>query len=239
MKYFKTGFVLLTFFYFMPPLHAQKTTIHILGAFEKDWHKNWLKREFGKKPTIYQVVEEDTNRVLRADSEKTASGLWHMLNVRPENQARLSWRWKVDNSLDNDTPQRTKKGDDYAARIYVVFEPHFVSWKTRAICYVWSASEPVGAIFKNPYTASVRHIVVESGKKNKSKWVAEKRNVLADYTKLFGKAPEMITAVAIMVDTDNSHQRATAWFDDIVLEVQPAASDTSKSKAPGVLFEFE
>lgn len=201
-------------------LQAQDTTHVLLGEFEPGWEQQWIERKVIRVATTYEVVsEDDSNQVLMGTSEKSASGLWRMLAVRPGRKAVLSWRWKVKDSLSKKTAERTKRGDDYAARVYVVFEPHFLSMKARAISYVWSANQPVGTEFKSPYSETISLFVLQSGDENKGEWMTEERDLLADYTEAFGKPPEFITAVAVMVDTDNSSQRAVSWFDDIALTV--------------------
>ncbi|MFQ5639410.1 MAG: DUF3047 domain-containing protein [bacterium] len=212
---------------------AQDSTYHLLGDFEKNWQQHWLERKIIGKSTVYEVVvEEDSNSVLMGKSAASASGLWRMLDIPAASRGTITWRWKVKKALSDNIRERSKRGDDYAARLFVVFEPHFLSWKTRALCYVWSANQPVGAEFKSPYTNSLRTIVVQSGNQNKGKWIKEKRNIIADYQKSFGKLPEMITAVAIMVDTDNSNQVALAWFDDIVVKVSKSEKASPRTNGP-------
>ncbi len=216
---------------------TQNSTIKSTEDFQKGWQQNWVERMVYDKPANYEVVEEDSNSVLMVVSENSASALWRMLEIQPGRRGKLSWSWKVENSLSGDAPEKSKKGDDYAARLYVVFEPNLVSWKTRSICYVWAAKEPVGRVFKSPYANSVAIVVVQSGDKNKNKWIEEERNIIFDYQKIFGKSPEMITALAIMVDTDNSHQSAYTWFDDINLEVSEVETDSTQKNKPDVKFD--
>ncbi|MFQ5652353.1 MAG: DUF3047 domain-containing protein [bacterium] len=206
--------------YNAPPGVAQPTRITLLGDFKKDWQKEWVERKLSARPTKYRVkVAKDSNQVLQAMSIESASALWRPLQIRPGRIGKLFWRWKIDIPLTKNTIEKSKQGDDYAARLYVVFEPHLVSWKTRALCYVWAAREPTGTIYRSPYALSVAMVVVQSGKENKGEWQSEQRDFIADYKKAFGKPPEMVTAVALMVDTDNTVQEAQTWFDDIRIEV--------------------
>ncbi len=198
---------------------GQNASYKLLGDFLDTWTDNWIARRADDKPAKYQVVQEDTNLVLQISSHNSVSVLWRMLNLKSTKVGKISWRWKIEKSLSKKNEEKTKIGDDYAARLFVVFEPHLVSWKTRALCYVWAAKEPVGSVYRNPYAKSVGTIVVESGNKQKRKWITEERNFISDYVKIFRDTPEMISAVAIMVDTDNTGQKATAWFDDIVLQL--------------------
>jgi hypothetical protein len=128
-----------------------------------------------------------------------------------------------------------KQSDDYAARVYVAFkyDPARVSIWNRVkygvikmlygeypphagINYVWATREPVGASAWNAYTDRVRMIVVHSGPEDVGRWVTESRNVLDDYRAAFNEEPPPIAGVAIMTDGDNTGERATAWYGDIL-----------------------
>jgi len=57
---------------------------------------------------------------------------------------------------------------------------------------------------------------VESGVERVNQWVSEERNVYEDYKKAFGDEPPLISGVAIMTDTDNTGESATAYYGDII-----------------------
>jgi hypothetical protein len=218
MKLVRSSWI-LAFILFALPLLAQNSGVKLLGDFEKGWEKHWMERKLAPRPTQFTVVEMDDNQVLQAESHQAASGIWRMLEIHPGKTGKLSWRWKIDNNLSLKGTEKNKLYDDYAARVFVVFEPHFLSWKTKALCYVWASKENVGSMYRSPYAESVGTIVLQSGSANKGKWMTEQRDVIADYQRVFGQAPEMITGVAIMVDTDNSGELALSWFDDLILDV--------------------
>ena len=88
-------------------------------------------------------------------------------------------------------------------------------WRTRAINYVWSSNQSVGSSWPNAFTGRARMVAVESGAAKAGRWVDERRDVLADYRRLFGSDPGDVDAVAIMTDTDNTGLSATAWYGDI------------------------
>ncbi len=81
----------------------------------------------------------------------------------------------------------------------------------------WAGNEAVGSVYPSPYASSFATVVLESGDEHSGQWVTERRDFVADFRSIFGKTQEMVTAIAIMVDTDNTDSRATAWFDDIVI----------------------
>jgi hypothetical protein len=125
--------------------------------------------------------------------------------------------------LDGNRKEREKRGDDFAARVFVIFDAREGPWSGRALCYVWSASQPVGSMYRSPYSEDVAMIVVESGGHRASSWVDVRRDVLRDFRTAFGAAPDSLTAVAIMVDTDNTRSRATAWFESMGVELSRPA----------------
>ena len=212
---------------------AQETaeTIHL--DFEDGEVDNWVATKLADEPTRFTITTESDESVLRADSEEAAAALWYGLDLSPMADHVVSWRWKVASALNGNAREREKKGDDYAARFFVIFDEQPFSSKARAICYVWAASEPVGAAYPNPYYSSVATIVLQSGDANAGEWVFEERDFVDDYLRAFGKAPRVVTAVAVMVDTDNTKRKATAWFDEIHVgprRVDSASSGPSNSK---------
>ncbi len=196
--------------------------------FRAGWKDRWTERALSRRRTRYEVVQEDGRRVLKATSNRSASALWHKLGIRLGAKGRISWRWKVQTSLSQNEHEREKRGDDYAARLFVVFDADLVSPHTHAICYVWAAHEVVGAVYSSPYTNGVATIVIESGDQRAKQWVAEERDFVVDYRNVFGMAPKIVTGVALMVDTDNTGSSATAWFDgiDLVASGSPLGRET-------------
>lgn len=187
----------------------------LLGDFGRDWRQSWKERVVSRHANSYQIVKESGRNVLRIISHKSASGFWHEYQVRPVSSGRISWRWKINAGLSHISDERSKKGDDYAARVFVVFEPSFFTWRTRSICYVWAGLEPPGSVYANPFSDSVGTIVLETGNEKSKQWVPEERDFVADYKKYFQESPSRVSAVAVMVDTDNTDSEAIAWFGDI------------------------
>lgn len=181
------------------------------------------------RPTTYSVVTDETGRaVLHARSSSAHAGLVRPLALPAPAGAVLRWRWKVPHALNGHARERTRAGDDYAARVFVVFETSAWPLRTRAINYVWSAHEPVGTVFPSPYTRNVAMVVLRSGHTEAGAWREEHRDVLADYRNFFGEPPTRISAVAILVDTDNTGQTAEAWFAGLSLESTPAFSEPTR-----------
>lgn len=208
--------------------------LDLFDGFEPGWREAWTARGFPlTRATTYEVeVGVDGGApALRADSSNANRALMRRVSVAWPETLRLRWRWRVESPLDGRTPEKSRGGDDYAARVFVIFETSAVPTRTRAINYVWSAQVPAGTEFPSPYTDRVKLVVLRSGSADAGAWQEESRDVLADYRRLFGREPEEFNGVAVMVDTDNTGQRALAWFSDLRLEISPAPGG-SESERP-------
>jgi hypothetical protein len=188
----------------------------VIDDFEDGLRPEWEVKEFHGQ-TLYTVVHDDAGgHVLRADSRASASGLVYKVDYSLGEYPILSWRWKVSNILVKGDETK-KSGDDYAARVYVVF-PHWFFPKTKSINYIWANKLPRGQHIPNPFTGNAIMLAVESGKEKVGRWVNVRRNVYEDYRMIFGEKPPRVGAIAIMTDTDNTGGTATAWYDDIRIE---------------------
>ena len=185
----------------------------MIGQFSAGDRQDWQTKSF-KGETRYSIDDKSGQRALFADSQGTASGLYREIRVDLNRTPWLNWSWRVDKVL-NGVDERSKAGDDYPARVYVVVSGGAAFWKTRSLVYVWSSNQPVGTTWNNVFTANARVMALRSGTKDAGRWVSEKRDIRADFRQLFGEDIEAIDAVALMTDTDNSGQSATAWYGDI------------------------
>lgn len=203
------------------------------GAALPQWLRPYV---FANRPrhTQYSLVEDEGRTVLRARADASTAGLMRRLRVDPERHPVLAWRWKVRNLLAK-SDLSTREGDDYPARLYVTFEldpatlPAAERFKLdlarllwgedlplAALCYVWDARAPAGTVAPNAYTERVRMVVVESGPARLARWVAYERDVAEDYRRAFAAAQvPMVNAVIVATDTDNTGERAEAFYGDV------------------------
>lgn len=184
-----------------------------VGDFSSGNLEGWSDKVFEGR-TDYSFTTDGGRTVLKAVSDASASGLYKQVHVDLRKTPYLHWSWKIANTL-GDLHERTKQGDDYPARIYVVFSGGLLFWRTRAINYVWSSNQPPGSTWKNAFTANARMLAVRSGPGRVGQWIDERRNVRRDYHRFFGEQADIVDAVAIMTDTDNSGKSATAYYGDI------------------------
>jgi hypothetical protein len=199
--------------------------------------EGWKPLTFKKisKHTSYEVVKDGEVVVVKAVSQASASGLTKEVRIDPKEYPLVRWRWKIDNVLQRSNVA-FKEGDDFPARLYITFEydPDKVSFGKKlkfkagqalfgdipiaALNYIWETKTPVGTIVENAYTDFARMVVVESGAQKVGMWIDEERNIYEDYRKAFGEEPPMINGVAIMSDTDNTKEQATAYYGDILFQ---------------------
>lgn len=189
-----------------------------IGRFSAGDLEGWQKKIF-QGETRYRFDEKNGRRALFAESRSTASGLYREIQVDLNRTPWLNWSWRVDQVLSG-VNERSKAGDDYPARVYVVVSGGAAFWKTRSLVYVWSSAQPVGATWHNAFTSNARVMALRSGMKDATQWVSEKRNIRVDFRQLFGDDIDQIDAVALMTDTDNSGQSVNAWYGDIYFTAQ-------------------
>jgi hypothetical protein len=185
-----------------------------VGRFSAGDMAGWKEQVF-KGNVVYSLARDAGKTVLKAHSDKAASGLTRELTVNVKNYPFLRWSWKVTHSLKKEDVTK-KSGDDFAARVYVIF-PRTLFWRMRAINYVWAARMPKGSGASSPYTANAYIIAVESGDEHAGQWIREERNIFEDYRRIFGEEPPPSGGIAIMSDTDDTGDQVTTWYGDIEL----------------------
>jgi len=169
--------------------------------------------------TRYTLVQRNGETVLKADTAGNASGMFREIEIDLNKTPYLNWSWQVDNIYQGNN-ERSKNGDDYPARVYVVVSGGLLFWQTRAINYVWSSNQSIGSNWDNAYTNKAKMLAVRSGGDATGQWLMEKRNIKEDLKQLFGANIDHIHAVAIMSDSDNHKQSARAYYGDIFFSAE-------------------
>lgn len=236
LKYFLPPLILAMA---VPPLLADTDNRSLINAFSgmTSLKEGWEPLEFPKidRHSRYRLVEDNGDQVVEATTDNSASGLIARVSVEPGESLLLRWRWKVSNVFEQGDA-RKKSGDDYPARIYVAFrfEPEDAGFFERAkrktvevvfgeelpgnaLNYIWANRLPEGRIVANPFTDTTMMVAVNSGPQKVGEWVTVERDIVADYKAAFGRNPPELAGVAIMSDSDNTGESATAWYGDIQL----------------------
>ncbi len=185
-----------------------------IGEFSHNTLDGWKEKEFSAQ-TRYQLVKNGDKTILRAQADASASGLFKEVEIDLTTHPYLNWEWRAD-KLHPPLAERTKAGDDYVARIYVVIKGGLLFWRTRAINYVWASSEKQGSVWPNAFAGkNAMLLAIRSTTDKQGVWYREKRNVYEDLKAIFGEEIKTIHAVAIMTDSDNSKGSVTASYGDI------------------------
>ena len=190
----------------------------VVGAFSNGDLSGWEPKKF-QGLTDYRLVQDHGRQALRAESRAAASGLYQRVRIDLDQTPYLHWSWKIERVV-GAADETVRSGDDYAARVYVVFSGGVFFWSTRALNYVWASQQSSGATWPNAFTANAHMLALRSGNDQAGKWVSERRDVRADYRRLFGTDVRYVDAVALMTDTDNTGAAAIAYYGDIYFSAE-------------------
>ena len=154
--------------------------------------------------TQYSVGKNDNGNFLKAVANNAASGLGKEIKVNLNNTPFLNITWKVEKDL-RGINERSKKGHDYAARVFVVKKTGATPLSNRAMNYVFSSNEDVNAFHSSPFTKKSIDYVLATTKEHLNEWVTVKVNVKDHFKKFHNIDLNEINGIAIMADTDNSN----------------------------------
>ncbi len=189
-----------------------------------------------KPQTKFSLVDLDGKRALKVEADLSYGNLAHA--VRAEPGAQLAWQWRVEKFIDA-ADLREKQGDDTAVKVCVFFD-HAIekvpfaerqllrlarnrtgdALPAATVCYVWDNKLAAGTTLDNAFTRRMRYMVLQNGKEGAAKWTAQKRDVGADFLKLFGdEATDVpaISGVAVGADSDNTQSQSVGYVADLVL----------------------
>ena len=167
-----------------------------------------------KKLTEYQIGSNANGNFLRAKAEGQASGLGKEIKINLDKTPFINITWKVEKNL-NGINERSKKGHDFAARVFVVKKTGITALSNRAINYVFSSNEDIGENWSSPYTKNSIDYVLSTTKINDNEWITVKSNVKNDFKNLHNLDVNEIDGVAILTDTDNSKMKAVSYYQNI------------------------
>ena len=202
--------ITILFFFFQQSLVAE--TINVF-EFTKEEMKS-LKVRKVKGKTTYTVGSNDNGNYLKAEAEGKASGLGKELKINLLKTPFINITWKVEKDLPG-IIENSKKGHDYAARVFVVKKTGATALSNRAINYVFSSNNSAGNNWPSPYTKKSIDYVLSTTKEHHDQWITVKANVREHFKKLHDLDVSELTGVAIMTDTDNSKLKAISYYQNI------------------------
>lgn len=176
--------------------------------------ETWTHQSFGAA-TEYKGIAFDGVAAIRAIGRNSASGLYRDFRYRISKHPWIEWTWRVER-LQRTADIRVKAGEDYAAAIFLIFgRPSMLNRDVPTLAYVWtSARIPEGSIIDSPYhPGTTRSIVVRSGERRLGQWLRERRNVISDYQRAFGREPpETVEVIALFTDNDQTREPVEAYY---------------------------
>ena len=164
--------------------------------------------------TIYTVGSNENGNFFKAVADNAASGLGKEVKIDLNKTPFINITWKIEKDLPG-IKENTKKGHDFAARVFAVKKTGNTPLSNRAINYVFSSNNEVGFNAPSPYTKKSIDNVLASTKYNLDEWVTVKSNVKEDFKKYHDLDVNELDGLAIMSDTDNSKMKAVAYYQNI------------------------
>ena len=172
-----------------------------------------------KNNTIYKVGANENGNFFKAIADNAASGLGKEVKIDLNKTPFINITWKIEMDLEG-IKENTKKGHDFAARVFVVKKTGATPLSNRAINYVFSSNNEIGFYSPSPYTKKSIDNVLSTTKENFNEWVTVKANVKEDFKKFHDLELDELDGVAIMSDTDNSKMKAISYFQSIYFSAQ-------------------
>ena len=164
--------------------------------------------------TIYSVGSNENGNFLKAVADNAASGLGKEVKIDLNKTPFINITWKIEKDLQG-INENSKKGHDYAARVFAVKKTGATPLSNRAINYVFSSNNEVGQSWPSPYTKKSIDNVLATTKDNLNEWVTVKANVKEDFKKFHDLDVKELDGLAIMADTDNSKMKSISYFQNI------------------------
>ena len=183
-----------------------------------------------------RLTPEHDGQALHLRSHNASFALQKETHLDLQKNPFLIWTWKV-TQLPDGGDFRKRKTDDQAAQLIVSFSA------TRFISYIWDSTVPKDVYGKAPSPPFRKIIawVVQSGPRALGEWKTERRNLVEDYTQLFGEAPQALKGVRIQINSQHTRSQAAAAWKSIILSsgqqrVSRSIDHRLVARRPGVAF---
>ena len=209
----KIFYIFITSLIFLSSAHAE--TVKVFEFTEKELSALEIRKVRGAdNKTVYSVGSNKNGNYLKAVADNAASGLGKEIKIDLKKTPFINITWKIEKDL-RGIKENTKKGHDYAARVFAIKKTGATPLSNRAINYVFSSNSEVGENRPSPYTKKSIDNVLATTKDNLNVWVTVKANVKEDFKKFHDLDVNELDGLAIMADTDNSKMKSIAYFQNI------------------------
>ena len=205
--------IFITSLIFLSSAHAE--TVKVFDFTEKELSALEIRKVRGAdNKTSYSVGSNENGNYLKAVADNAASGLGKEIKIDLNKTPFINITWKIEKDL-RGIKENTKKGHDYAARVFAIKKTGATPLSNRAINYVFSSNAAVGENRPSPYTKKSIDNVLATTKDNLNEWVTVKANVKEDFKKFHDLDVNELDGLAIMADTDNSKMKSISYFQNI------------------------
>ena len=209
----KIFFIFITSLIFLGFAHAE--TVKVFEFTEEELSVLEIRKVRGAdNKTSYTVGSNENGNFLKAVADNAASGLGKQIKIDLNKTPFINITWKIEKDL-RGIKENTKKGHDYAARVFAIKKTGATPLSNRAINYVFSSNSDVGENRPSPYTKKSIDNVLASTKDDLNEWVTVKANVKEDFKKFHDLDVNELDGLAIMADTDNSKMKSISYFQNI------------------------
>ena len=209
----KIFYIFITSLIFLSSAHAE--TVKVFEFTEKELSALEIRKVRGAdNKTSYTVGSNENGNYLKAVADNAASGLGKEMKIDLNKTPFINITWKIEKDL-RGIKENTKKGHDYAARVFAIKKTGATPLSNRAINYVFSSNSAVGENRPSPYTKKSIDNVLATTKDNLNEWVTVKANVKEDFKKFHDLDVNELDGLAIMADTDNSKMKSISYFQNI------------------------
>ncbi len=205
-------FLKILFIYFFLTNLVFSEIVQVFEFTKKEF--NNLKVRKVKKLTTYTIGSNDKGNFLKAEAKGVASGLGKKTKINLNSTPFINITWKIEKNLSG-IDETSKKGHDYAARVFVIKKTGATALSNKAINYVFSSNNKVDEYWRSPYTKKSIDYVLSTTLEHDNEWVTVKSNVKETFKKLHNLDVNEINGVAIMTDTDNSKLKAISYYQNI------------------------
>ena len=202
--------LLISLFFLLCPLSAEE--IKVFEFTEEELSNLEVRKVRGAdSKTLYSLGTNENGNFIKAEANNSASGLGKEIKIDLNKTPYLNITWKVEKDLKG-INERSKKGHDYAARVFVVKKTGATPLSNRAMNYVFSSNENVNVYHPSPYTKKSIDFVLATTKENLNEWVTVKVDVKEHFKQFHDLDVKEINGVAIMADTDNSKLKSICYY---------------------------
>ncbi len=178
-----------------------------------------LKKRKVKGETTWTLGSNESGNFIKAEAEGVGSGLGKEVLINLNKTPIINITWKIEKDLSG-INENSKKGHDFAARVFVVKKTGSTALSNRAVNYVFSSNNEIGKYWRSPFTKKSIDYVLSTTKQNLNEWVTVKANVKEHFKLLHDLDVNKLNGVAIMTDTDNSKLKAISYYQNIYFSSQ-------------------